>query len=183
MKKIYTVTLDDDVPLSYDIASDVREIAFWLFEEINKFDRKILYFLEDENISKDGIYRNHLLDSTITKDGKYTYKFTSDNSMIDYRMFEPFMLSDTSFGFTVYDGSISDSEISIILNQVLKFLKFDYKFNIDGSVYYDDTKISSRLMAIDMIANKSIKKEEDKGKKRVKTKINPIFSVLGLAGR
>ena len=37
MRKIYTITLDDDVPLSGDTLSDIKEIAFWVYEEFTKY--------------------------------------------------------------------------------------------------------------------------------------------------
>ena len=175
MKKIYTITLDDDVPLSGNIGSDIREIAFWIYEELSKFSEPILCMDDDRDISNSGLIKNELYD--ISFEGKYIYKFTSDMKNVDKRMYEPFVLNDTSFGFTVYDGSISDTEVAIILENILKLLKFNYKFNID-SIVYNDSKKANRLLAINEIMNKK-EMIQASSKKRVKVRLKPILSVLG----
>lgn len=178
MKRIYTFTLDDDVPLSNNVGSDIREIAYWLFTELSRYEKPVLCIEDDKKL-----YENELYD--IDLGNKYIYKFTSDNSKIDYRLFEPFMISDTSFGFTVYDGSITDDEILEVLNHVLKIIHLNYKFTM-YSKSYDDSDINNRLDTINRII--CFESDQDlmymvKPKKRVKKKINPLILGLGLIGR
>lgn len=176
MKKIYSITLDDDVPLSDNIGSDIREIAFWLYEELGKFNKPIVCFDSEKTIDKSGLIKNELYD--IRNNGKYEYKFASDYSKVDSRMFEPFVLNNNTFAFTTYDGAISDTEIAVILENVLKILRLDYHFSID-SITYDDKSIRNRFGAIDKLTKKK-KIEQVKVKKRTKLQIQPIVSMLGL---
>ena len=171
MKRVYTFTLDDDIPLSENIGSNIREIAYWLYTEIINFDWPILWAIENKN---SGLIVNELLD--INYKGIYTYKFTSDDANTDYRKYEPFMISNTSFGFTVIDGSISEEEILKILNRILYMTGFKYKFNINSIVY---EKEIDRFKAIDMLTGKySEIIPENPKKPHIRRKINPLIAGL-----
>lgn len=175
MKRIYTITLDDDdIPLSHNIGSDIREIAYWIYEELSKFDEQILCIDIDQDKSKDGLLKNELYDIP-SKEG-YIYKFDSDLKDIDNRIFEPFVLDDKTFGFTIYDGRLTDGEISIILDGILKLLKMNYKYTID-SVVYDDKSMKNRFNAIDKLMNK---KDVNNSKKRVKVPAKMLATLLNI---
>ena len=177
MKKIYTITLDDDVPLSDDTYySNVREIAFWLYEELGKFDHQILCIDNDKEMNADGLRKNELYD--VPYNGGYVYRFDSDNVKgIDNRLFEPFVLDNKTFGFTVYDGSISDSELAIILDGVLKILQLNHHYSIN-SVLYDDTNIKNRFKAIEAISQEE--KPQNNVKKLVKVPLKLVVSMINL---
>lgn len=176
MKRIYTVTLeDDDIPLSHNISSDIREIAYWLYEDLGKFDEQILCIDIDQDRSKEGLIRNELYDVP-SKEG-YIYKFDSDLKDIDDRLYEPFILGEKTFGFTVYDNTISSSELSIILDSILKLVKMDYKYTID-SIVYDDKNIKNRFKAIDSITE--IKDTVSNAKKRIKLPAKALVSMFNL---
>ena len=175
MKRIYSITLDDDVPLSLDISSDIREIAFWLFDEVGKFDEQIICFDNETEINQQGLIKNDLYD--IPVNGKFMYQFASDLDAKNKLMYEPFILSDKTFGFTVYDGTISDSEIAVLLEGVLKILKLNYKYKID-SITYDDKNIKNRYAAIKkLLENKE--KEQVKVKRRINLLAGSIPTLLG----
>lgn len=172
MKKIYTITLDDDVPLSEDTISNIKEIAYFLFEEIDKYDRKILVVDDNHNL-----IRNELLESFVN--GKYNFRFESEHTNIDNYRYEPFLIDNRSFGFTVYDGSIDDNEIFLLLRNVLSFFGFNYKFNID-SLYYDDVIVNGRLAAYNYIVNGTteFKSNNVKVKKKARLLPNPLLSMF-----
>ncbi len=172
MKKIYTITLDDEIPLSESISSDIKEIAYCLFEEIDKYDRQILVVDDNRNL-----IRNELLESY--KNGRYNYKFESENSSIDNYKYEPFVIDNKSFGFTVYDGTISEEEILLFLNNVLNFLGLKYKFSID-SIYYDDEFVNGRLTAYNYIMNNTtqVKNDNIKIKKKARLLTNPLLTMF-----
>ncbi len=176
MKKIYSFTLDDEVPLSGNTPSDIREIAFWLYEELCKYSIPIVCVDEEKTVDEYGLIKNDLYDIKIGD--KYVYKFTSDDSKIDSRMYEPFLLHDKGFAFTVNEGSITDDDIAMSLNYVLSLLRLNYKFNIN-SVTYDESNIKNRFIAIRELLNVK-SKEQVKTKKRVKFQLNPILTMLGL---
>lgn len=175
MKKIYTITLDDEIPLSDNIISDVKEIAYCLFEEIDKYDRPILV-IDDK---KNNLIKNELLESF--NGTKYNYRFQSENSKIEKYLYEPFLINDKSFGFTVYDGSITDEEVLSFLNTIQTMLNFNYKFNID-SVYYDDEIINGRLSAYNflMYGSPDVNKNNQSTNIKKKTKLlaKPVLSMF-----
>lgn len=175
MKKIYTISLDDDIPLSNITASDVKEIAYCLFEEIDKYDRKILVVDDDKTLFRNQLYETYV-------NGEYRYRFESENSSISNYRYEPFLINDRSFGFTVYDEAISENEILAILNGVLAFLSLRYSFNINGIYYKDD--IANGRMAIfkHFKANNSNNTLEQKQNVKVKKRIlpRPILSMFNI---
>ena len=174
MKKIYTITLDDDIPLSESISSDIKEIAYFLFEEIAKYDRQILVVDDDRNL-----IRNELLESY--HNGRYNFRFDSEHTDIDNYRYEPFLINDRSFGFTVYDGSIDEEEIQSLLNNVLIFFRLNYKFNID-CLYYDDEFINNRQSAYNFVTfgNRERKKEDIKVKKKTRLLPSPLLTMFNL---
>jgi len=176
MKKIYTVTLeDDDIPLQHNISSDIREIAYWVYAELGKFDKQILCIDNDRELNANGLIKNELYDIA-TKEG-YIYKFDSDLKNVDSRLFEPFILGAKTFGFTVYEDSISDSELCIIIDNILKLLRMNYKYSV-SSILYDDKNIKNRFKAIDRIMN--TENSNSDVKKRVKLPIKSLVSTIGL---
>lgn len=174
MNKIYTITLDDEVPLSEKVISDIKQVVYILFDKIDSFDRKILVF-DDE---KSNLKRNQLLE--IKNNGEYIYFFESEHSLTDNYRYEPFIINNRSFGFTVYDGSIEDEEVRELLNYSLNFLKLNYKFNIDSSLYYDDDIASARLSAYNyMVYGIHESKNDNKNiKKKAKVLSNPLMSLF-----
>ena len=175
MKRIYTVTLDDDdIPLSHNIGSDIREIAYWIYEELSKYDEQILCVDNDQAMNSEGLIKNELYDIS-SKDG-YIYKFDSDLKNIDSRVFEPFILSDKTFGFTVYENSLSGSELSVILDSILKLLRMNYAYSIN-SILYDDKNIKNRFKAIDNISRQEVNTDV---KKRVKVPAKALVSMLNI---
>lgn len=175
MRKVFAITLeDDDIPLSHDLGSDIRELAYWIYSELGKFDEQILCIDNDQEQNTEGLIKNELYDVK-TEDG-YAYKFESDIKNIDNRLFEPFILSDNTFGFTVYEGSLSDSELKAILDSALKLLKMNYKYKIDVILYNE--RLNNRLQAIDLL----IKKPEvvNNVKKRVKVPTKVLTPILNI---
>lgn len=174
MKKIYTITLDDEIPLSESISSDIKEIAYFLFEEIAKYDRQILVVDDDRNL-----IRNELLESY--HNGRYIFRFDSEHTNIENYRYEPFLINDRSFGFTVYNGSIEEEEVLSLLNNVLLFFGFNYKFNID-CLYYDDEFINNRQAAYNFVIGNTteVKKDNIKVKKKTRLLPNPLLTMFNL---
>ena len=177
MKRIFMVSLeDDDVPLSHNITNDIREIAYCVHEDLSKFDERILCIDDGKRTSQDGLRKNELYEKP-TING-YVYRFDSDlTSSIDSRLFEPFILSDRAFGFTVYENSISGSEIQVIIDNVLKLLRMNYKYTLNSMVY-DDNNIKNRFNAIDHFVEKP--EVNEKVKKRVRSPIKALVSTISL---
>lgn len=168
MREIYVISLDDEIPLTDNVGSNIREIAYLLFDEFNKYDREIL------SLDNDYLINNELYESYSSTSDKYIYRFTSDKSSIDYRMYEPFIIGDTSFGFTTYKDSTTEEEVRYILSSVSNTLNFNYNFNISKKIY-NNNNINNRLDAIDSLTN-----NKHNIKKLSKKRVASIFSVIGL---
>ena len=170
MKEIYAFTLDDDIPLSNDVFSHIREIAVLLYDELNIFDRNILC-TEDDNL----IY-NYLLEVYSNNNVNCSYKILSDKFKEDYRKFEPFIIGNRTFAITVYKDSISVDEIQLYLNRIINSLNLNYNFNITTQEY-NGRSIKNRYDAIELLISKI---DSKKVKKKVKMRTNSILSVFGI---
>ena len=165
MKKIYTFTLDDGDYPSVNIKGEVSTIAYLLYEELKDLEgissRKIL-------VMNKNLCENELLDVYIH--GKYAFsKFKDEKSVLC----EPFMLSDTSFGITVYDGVISDSEMSMLLISAKRFIHSKCSFEIDSITYEANNTDDERMRK--WVIKDMLKK--DKVKVLTKTRRYPVMGM------
>ena len=171
MKKIYTITLDDENVPSWKFYNDLRVIAYWLYDALDGMESKD----GDSILCHEGLIHNDLLETSCK--GIYQYRFLSDINKGDYHMYEPFIINNNSFGFTIIDDDIiSDAEITELLDQTLKFLNLNYKYSIND-IYYDESH-SNRIIALDRLVNC-----QQAEPILVRKKVNPLFTKLGLAGR
>lgn len=122
MKKIYTFTLDDEVP-SDELFNDVKVIAHLLYEELKneEYDTKIL-------VSIDKHKENVLYETKVMND--YQYKFLSEIENDSKALYEPFLINHIGFGITIYDGSISEPLLNYLFKNVLKTIRKPYNFSI-----------------------------------------------------
>ena len=122
MKKIYTFTLDDEVP-SDELFNDVKVIAHLLYEELKneEYDTKIL-------VSIDKHKENVLYETKVMND--YQYKFLSEIENDSKTLYEPFLINHIGFGITIYDGSISEPLLNYLFKNVLKTIRKPYNFSI-----------------------------------------------------
>ena len=167
MKEIYAITLDDDVPLSSEVNNDIREIASLLYDELDRYDYHILLLRDDNKL-----LRNDLLESYSYADNTYHYSFVSDKSSVDYRLYEPFMLNSRTFAFTAYEDTVKEDDILTALYKAMRFLGKEYKFKI-ASIKYEANKDRNNA-----ISKLSTNIKQNKEKKLVRKRINPILTML-----
>ena len=156
MSKIYTIKLEDEVPLSLEYRNNIRTICYLLYDEINRLeteDREILY--RNDHV----IYNELLEDHNVTG---YTYQFVAEKHHDKPFHYEPFMLNDYTFGFSVYDDAITDYEICTLLNAIQLLIKTNYRFIVD-SYYFETDHNRSKLIS------------SMQGKKRIKTKTSQFM--------
>lgn len=122
MKKIYTFTLDDEVP-SDELFNDVKVIAHLLYEELKneEYDTKILVTTDK--------HKENVLYETKVMNG-YQYKFLSEIENDSKALYEPFLINHIGFGITIYDGSISEPLLNYLFKNVLKTIRKPYNFSI-----------------------------------------------------
>ncbi len=161
MKKIYMLTLDDEVPLLGDTGNNVREIAYLLYQELIAAG----YVLDSDT---DRITINQL--NEIFRGNGYTYRFLSEESPKDYRDYEPFIVDGKSFGFTVEDGSLDEDTLLAMLCYVLGLAQFaEYRFRVKSAVY-NEKIYSNRYYTIDRLISDGVettKKSDNNKKSRV----------------
>ena len=158
MKRIYTFALDDEIPLSDDVKSNIKLIAYLLYEELHDLD-----YGSNMPIL---VYNNELLFNDLYEkknDYGYVYRFKSECFEYDKRMFNPMMINDYTFGITVNDGALNDEKILMLLNKVMKILRIKYNFILDSEVYfskdiYDETNrfSVSKIFTQEVISDKKI---------------------------
>lgn len=169
MKRIYVVSLDDEVPLSKEVIDSIKVIGYLLYEEILGIE----YDGSEKILCHDNISFNILLEKK--ENNTYVHRFTNNN--VETGTYEPFMLNDTSFAFTVNDGKISPEEINNIINVVKTYVTSNCKFKINSITYEEDNKNKNRLLAIKkLLTDYSEKKEENKPK----IKVRSILPMVGL---
>lgn len=149
MKKIYAFSLDDEDYPAGIIKSEISTIAYLMYEELKNMEQysgcKIL-------VMNGCLKENELLD--VYKNGKYAFSKFKDESSI---YCEPFLLSDTSFGITVYDGSITDSEMSMFVKLASDFIHYKGNFIMDTVSYEDSYGFESeRMAAIKQLSRKKL---------------------------
>lgn len=183
MKTIYTFTLSsDDVPSSGRInEDDLRLIAYMVYNEIYN------YYGEDDKIlnSNDRIIYNNLRENF----NGYRYRFQSDLVPQKYVYYEPFIISNHTFGFTIVDNNFDIHKVNEIVEYVLNLLRLNYKvkikcvdydaLNMYDERYRDDAlsliyenfglKYERKFKFVPMIKNTC-------SKKRVRAKIRDCYS-------
>ncbi len=170
MKKIYVVSLDDEVPLSDKMKDEIKVLAYLVYDEIQGYE----YADNCQILCHDDIIYNELLEKEVN--GEYVHRFKYDN--VESGMYEPFMIGDRSFAFTVNDGTLDGNEIISIIYKVRMFSKITSNIEINSVIYEDDKK-KNRLMAIKKILLDNEKKNNKKEDKP-KTKVKSILPVIGL---
>lgn len=112
--------LRNDIEMSPIIRDKIKLMAYLIYSELidyeNEMNKNVLF--------KDNIVFNEL----DVKNRQYEFEH------IDYKTgnYEPFMIDDNGFGFTIYDGSISNEDLNIIIDEVKKMIQLNFEFDIYG---------------------------------------------------
>lgn len=145
MKRIYVFTLETD-NMEYNYKNNLRLLAYMLYESIYNYygDGKIPLNLSD------GIVCNKLNETMVNKEYKFDSEICGEENNYYY---EPFLVGDNSFAFTIVDDSFDINIIKQLLNQNLSLLKMDNKVNINVVTYYsvDEMDESYRRTAVEMV--------------------------------
>ena len=130
MKTIYSFTLDsDEYPSTRrNIYNDLRLLAYMLYNEIYNY-------YGDEECPLDV---NPLIEYNDLKEVREIfslYKFDSDNYDDGYTYYEPFIVGNKTFCFTVIDNNFDDRIINECLEYMMNLLKLNYKITINKYMY------------------------------------------------
>lgn len=142
MKKIYTFSVEDDISKSMDLQNQVKVFCYFMYDELSNLECE-----KNKNILlHDNIIFNELLENFYNN--KYYYHFKYENSSGTY---EPFMVNNITFGFTVDSDNVTDSEIVSVLCKVKQMIKFPCPLHMNGITYMDDKNGKNRLIALKKI--------------------------------
>lgn len=160
MKTIYMFSIDDDISQSIDVVNQFKVLCYMMYDEIGMLE-------EDGNrvLYRDNIIYNELMESG--GNGVYHYRFKYK----DYKSgkYEPFMLDDYSFCFTVNSGAISFDEITFFLEKVKGMIKFHYNVTVESVDYLQDDKNINRIEAIKgLVSDEEVNAEVNKKRSRIK---------------
>ncbi len=120
---IYKVSLKgnyEDNRLVYD---NMKLMAYLVYDALMDYE----YESDKDILFKDGVTTNELYDGFSNHINKYEFEHEESTS----GEYEPFMISNTSFGFTVNDGSINKEQIVFFVNEIKKLIQVDYEFSVE----------------------------------------------------
>ena len=116
MKTIYTISVDEDVPQSIDLIEHMKVLCYFIYDEL----RNMKYDSHESIICTDNLIPNQLLESYV--DNKYYYRFKYN----DYSkgIYDPFMITDLSFGFTVNSDMINSVELDMASGRNISLIRY-----------------------------------------------------------
>lgn len=154
MKTIYTISVDEDVPQSIDLIEHMKVLCYFIYDEL----RNMKYDSHESIICTDNLISNQLLESYV--DNKYYYRFKYN----DYSkgIYDPFMITDLSFGFTVNSDMINSVELDKVINKVKNLINFNYDIVIKSYSYMEDKDNKNRLNVLkSILMDEKVKEEEN----------------------
>jgi len=143
MKRIYAFTLDGEDCVSSKFRSNLRLIAYLMYDSIYNYDGSDDY--KALIINKNIIY-NEIIEGTggcrFANYGesaddytKYEYYLSSDVYDDGYINYEPFLIGDRTFAITVDDRYISEDALRELLEDNLNITKLEYSYKITSIGY------------------------------------------------
>ena len=163
MKRIYAFTLEsDDVP-SEKFGFNLRLIAYLMYDYVYNYVGENSAVL---NINKNIVY-NRILEVS-----RNEFYLESDFYYNKYINYEPFIIGDKTFAFTVFDGEISEEVLCKLLQQVLRLVGVNYRYVVNTGCYVckDNSDEKNRRNAINLLAKNigcSLVKKKSFAKKRI----------------
>lgn len=146
MKKIYSITLENDEYASKKFNSDLRLVAYLLYEAIYNYYGDNIIAL---NINKNIVYNN-------INECDYYYYLDSDVYCNGYINYEPFILGKNTFCLTIDDELMDEGTLKELLELEQRMAKLNYKVRINSEGYYSKNKDDERyrFRAINILCSK-----------------------------
>lgn len=136
MKRIYTITLDGDDPLYGNFKNDIRMIAMMVYLEIDDSYSYGTYSpLDKSKYLKRNKLRLLPYDLDFNVFNKCAYSLESDLSNNKKLKYEPFIVNQRTFAFTIVDDDFDEDKLRKIVMQVLGNLKLGYRIRIESFPY------------------------------------------------
>lgn len=136
MKRIYAFTLKTEDPYALKFNEDLRLIAYMLYETI--------YGSRDGDLNPLNINKNIQYNMLNEKCDGYSYRFNSDLYDDGITYYEPFIVGEDTFCFTVFDELINEEAIRYFLKNALSLVSLDYEIDFISVGYYSKSKDDER---------------------------------------
>lgn len=156
MKRIYSFTLDSDDYASRKFSSNLRLLAYLLYDSIYNYDGENFTALNiNENIVYNGISEN-VIYNNISNSYEDVYNLDSDLDDDVHINYEPFILGEKTFCITIDDEVMKEETIRELLELQLRMTNLSYKVRINSKEYYSKNKEDekNRNKAINILCNK-----------------------------
>lgn len=176
MKRIYTFTLDDSECVSSEVFNVIRVMAYLIYTKLRELD----YQSQNPILCNSSLLEyNELYERCIGSD-KFSYSLLSDKENKDKVLYDPVIINNNTFGITVNEGIVNDGDLAIILDDCLKFMHYNYKFNMNSIVYNSimGNEYKARLDAINKFNQSEEKVISQVVKRNLKFKF-PFRKALG----
>lgn len=136
MKRIYAFTLDGDESASEKFGSDLRLMAYLMYDFIYNYD--------GENSTALIINKNIVYNCIREKLCSNEYYLDSDMYDDGYINYEPFLIGKRSFALTIDDEIMSEDVIRELIQYTLRIAKLNYNFKITSMTYSSVNKDDER---------------------------------------
>ena len=148
MKKIYAFAFDEEDYLSDKWRNNIRLVAFLLYDSVYNYDEEDRIPL---NLNKNIVFNR------IHEFSEHNYYLDSDCYDDGFINYEPFLINNRCFAFTVDDNLISEKDIRSLLNSVLYIVGISSSVRICSEVYSSKNKDDerNRWKAISAICNRT----------------------------
>ena len=173
MKTIYTIALDDDIPLSEEILNKLKMVYFLVYDTI----RILEYGNEQPILCKDGIIYNELLESRSGYSFNYHFKYDDYNS----GKYDPFMIDKTSFGFTINGDMLTEEKVRSIIEECKNMIGINYQFRLASYSYEVDKNNKNRLLTLKkVLSDRNDKKQSENDKGKYIRVLKPLMRVSSM---
>ena len=149
---IYNISINKDLVNNPEIRDKIKLLAYLVYSEILDYEeesnKRVLY--------KENIVFNELYDGFRDRINKF--EFEHEDYYTGY--YEPFMIDDNTFGFTIYDNAISDKELLLLVNEVKNIIQLDCDINLEKIVVANSKERSNIINSF--YYKNNVKKKERK---------------------
>ena len=136
MKRIYAFTLDSEDYPSDRFRSNLRLIAFLMYDLIYNYDgENCTPLIINKNIKNNEICPGR-------SDSEYCLRYNEDNDK--YINYEPFLVGNRSFALTIDDEVMNETTIRDLMEQVLRLTMLDYRYTIKSIGYFSKDRDDER---------------------------------------
>lgn len=147
---IYKFSLKDNIDISPMVKDKIKLMAYLVYSGLSDYENEMYKNV----LFKDNIIFNELFDGN-------SGHFEFEHEDFETGIYEPFMIDDVSFGFTIYDGSISKDDLMMIYREVMKNIRFEYELDLKEIKVLDSDDRINKIESFYLGGKKLSREKED----------------------